>query len=74
LFDQFGQMNLAYQELYLIIAGIFRKYDLFDGTEMQKGPTLQLYETTEEDVDMYADYITPGTKPGSKGVRLIIRN
>jgi hypothetical protein len=67
-------MNLAFQELYLIVAGIFRKYELYDGTGTQKGPTLQLYETTEADVDLYADYITPGSRPGSKGLRLIIRN
>lgn len=69
-----AQMNLAFQELYLIVAGIFRKYDLYDGTGMQKRPTLELYETTEADVDLFADYITSGSKPGSKGVRLIIRN
>ena len=70
----FAQMNLAFQELYLIVAGIFRKYDLYDGTGTQKGPTLELYETEEADVDLYADYVTPGQKIGSKGVRLIIRN
>lgn len=69
-----AQINLAFQELYLIVAGIFRKYELYDGTGMQKGPTLELYETTEADVDLYADYITPGSRPGSKGVRLTIRN
>jgi hypothetical protein len=59
--------------LHLITAGIFRKYDLYDGSGMQKGPTLELYETTREDVDMAHDWATPGLKEGSKGVRLMIR-
>ncbi|KAL1656291.1 hypothetical protein SLS61_001365 [Didymella pomorum] len=43
-------MNLAYQELQTFIAGVFRKYAIYDeGKETQGGPTLQLFETTSED-------------------------
>jgi hypothetical protein len=67
-------MNLAYQELYLVTASIFRKYDLYDGTGRQKGPTLELYETTREDVDADYDIVTPGIKKGRVGPRVIVRN
>jgi hypothetical protein len=67
-------MNLAYSELYIVTAGIFRKYDAYDGTGRQKGPTLELYESTREDVDMASDFAVPFIKPGRKGVRVIVRN
>ncbi|KAH7136336.1 cytochrome P450 [Dactylonectria macrodidyma] len=67
-------MNLAYQELQTFTAGIFRKYGIYDDTLMQQnGPTLELYDTKIEDVRMHADYVTPGLRPGSQGVRLKIR-
>jgi hypothetical protein len=66
-------MNLAYSELYMLLAGIFRKYDLYDGTGKQAGPTLELYQTTREDVDMGADSLTLVLKEGSVGVRVIVR-
>ena len=68
-------MNLAYQELQTFTAGIFRKYSPYDAEmQVQEGPTLELFETGIEDVLMHADYVTPGRKPGSQGVRIRIRN
>ena len=68
-------MNLAYQELQSMTAGIFRKYDLYDPKKAhQDGPTLELYETGKQDVAMYADYITTCPVPGSKGLQVRIRN
>lgn len=67
-------MNLAYQELQTLVAGVFRKYAVFDPRkEVQDGPTLQLFESGIEDVRMYADYVTPGLRPGSCGVRVLVR-
>jgi hypothetical protein len=66
-------MNLAYSELYMMLAGIFRKYDLYDGTGKQTCPTLELYKTTREDVDMAADSLTPVLKEGSLGVMVMVR-
>lgn len=61
--------------MHTFIAGVFRKYDLYDGTGTQKGPTLELFDTTRErDVDMYADMIVPFPVPGSRGVRIALRN
>ncbi|KAK9771433.1 putative Cytochrome P450 monooxygenase [Seiridium cardinale] len=68
-------MNLAYQELQSLTAGIFRRYEVYDpAREQQSGPTLELFETKNEDVAMYADYITISSYPGSQGLRVRIRN
>ena len=81
-------INLAHEELKIFTAGIFRKYDLYspasekgDGQKAgggveelsEQGPTLELHQTTREDVAMWADFVTPGPVPGSKGLRLVIR-
>jgi cytochrome P450 len=67
-------INLAWEEMKVFVAGVFRKYDLYDGTRVGKqGPTLELYETGRKDVAMYADFVTPGFVPGSKGMRVRIR-
>ena len=66
-------MALAYSEMYTIIAGIFRKYDVYDGTGKQIGPTLELYETGRVDVDIAADFTASFPKDGSLGVRFIVR-
>jgi len=57
----------------MLLARIFRKYDLYDGTGKHAGPTLELYKTMREDVDMAADSLTPVLKEGSLGVRVIVR-
>jgi hypothetical protein len=67
-------MNLAFTELQVITAGIFRRYDVYDGTGKQAGPTLELYGTTEEDVMIACDFVTTAVKPGSDGVRVVIRH
>ncbi len=56
-----------------MLAGIFRKYDLYDGTGKQACPTLELFETGREDVDMASDILIPFPKKGSLGVRLRVR-
>ncbi|KAH6886986.1 cytochrome P450 [Thelonectria olida] len=67
-------INLAYSELQIFTAGIFRKYSAYDPSKAQQsGPTLELYHTTEADVAVYSDYITFGQYEGSQGLRLIIR-
>ncbi len=66
-------MSLAYSELYTILAGVFRKYDLYDGSGRQTCPTLELYKTGREDVDMVADFVTPFVRDESLGVRVTVR-
>lgn len=68
-------MHLAYQTLQVVTAGIFRKYDLYDPTRTeQTGPTLELYQTTLDDIVFWGDFVAPGIHPESQGLRLIIRN
>ncbi|KAI0179115.1 cytochrome P450 [Hypoxylon sp. FL1284] len=68
-------INLAYQQLQTYTAGLIRRYDLYDpALKVQNGPTLELYQSTRDDVAIYADFISGGTRMGSPGVRLIIRD
>jgi hypothetical protein len=68
------QINLAYQELQIVLAGVFRKYGLYDGTGGQRGPTLELYRTTRgRDVDMAADFVAAAIRADSVGVRVVVR-
>ena len=64
-------MQLAYAEMYLLIAGILRRY----GGPQDKGPHgwLELYETDKTDVEMVADKFVPLPKRGSKGIQVMIR-
>ncbi|KAJ5769986.1 uncharacterized protein N7511_002037 [Penicillium nucicola] len=67
-------LNLAYAELYIILARIFRKFDLDDGTNTQCGPTMALYDTNRErDIDPQKDQFLPIPSKGSKGVRVQIK-
>ena len=69
-----SSINLAYAELYIIIAGMVLKYDVYDETTNQKTPTLALFDTTRErDIDMEFDLIVPFPQRESKGVRVIVR-
>ena len=53
--------SLAYCELNLIIAALFRP----------GGAAFDLFETKEEDVEPHHDLIVPLPKLGTKGVRLM---
>lgn len=67
-------MDLAYQELQTFIAGIFRRYDIYDPQKReQDGPTMELYQSTKDDITMFADFVTPSVYPGSKGIRVQFR-
>lgn len=69
-----NRINLAYQELHLVTAGIFRKFEFHEpDSAYRRGPALALYDTIRErDVDMDADLAMPAPKLGSKGVRITI--
>ncbi|KAL8835044.1 MAG: hypothetical protein Q9170_003472 [Blastenia crenularia] len=64
-------VNLAYQELYLVLAGIFRKYDRAGDDGCDKGPKLALYETGDGDVEMVTDWMVAVPYAGSKEVRVM---
>lgn len=53
--------NLAYAEITLVLAGLFRNFEF------------SLYETSRKDVDCYSDMVGLEVAPGSKGVRVTVR-
>ncbi|KAJ8124653.1 hypothetical protein O1611_g8987 [Lasiodiplodia mahajangana] len=64
-------MNLARKEMAMVLAALFRKYDVYRG---QAGHTLELYDTQRaRDIDPNSDFIIPIPAPGSKGLRVRIR-
>ncbi|PVH72518.1 putative P450 monooxygenase [Cadophora sp. DSE1049] len=66
-------INLAYQEMYIILAGLFGKFDVWDGTGEQNSLTLELFKTTREDVDIVRDLVTENVKNDSLGVRVMVK-
>ncbi|OCK93440.1 cytochrome P450 [Cenococcum geophilum 1.58] len=56
-------LNLAYAELYICLAAIFRRL----------GDRLELYETTIEDIRMQRDVFVPRPKHGTKGIRVLVK-
>ncbi|KAI9376045.1 cytochrome P450 [Aspergillus egyptiacus] len=53
-------INLAFAELYMTVATLFRRYNM------------KLYDTTEDDVRLHSDMILPHAKKGSKGIRVTL--
>ncbi|CVK87181.1 related to cytochrome P450 CYP3/CYP5/CYP6/CYP9 subfamilies [Fusarium proliferatum] len=65
-------INLAYAELYLTLAALFRVY----GTEEVQGKddigTLKLFETTAADLVITSDTVVPVMPEDSKGLRVTV--
>lgn len=66
-------INLAYAEIYLCLAAIFRRFGS-GGENGVRGDddegVLSLFETDLEDVETAADFVVPAPVEGSKGVRI----
>jgi cytochrome P450 len=69
---QCAGINLAYAELYLALATIFRRYGASTSGRKTLEGTFQLYNTTKDDVAMVADMFIPFVKKGSKGIRVLV--
>lgn len=54
-------MNLAYAELYITVATLFRRYDM------------ELHETGKVDVEVAHEFHIPQVRKGSKGVRVLLK-
>ncbi|KAF2272646.1 benzoate 4-monooxygenase cytochrome P450 [Westerdykella ornata] len=54
-------INLAHADLYLMLAGVFRRFDF------------ELYETTDDDVRLVRDGFVPMAKVNSNGIRFIVK-
>lgn len=52
--------SLAFAELYMAVATVFRTFDM------------KLHETTVDDVRLHSDMMLPHPRSGSKGVRVTI--
>lgn len=64
-------INLAYAELYMVLAGVFRRYG---GQRDDPGPEgwLQLHETSRQDVTVYRDLFEAYPKEGRNGVKVLV--
>jgi cytochrome P450 len=54
-------INLAYAEIYTILATLFRKF-----------PHIRLHNTTERDVEHVHDYFAGMTRSGTHGLQVIV--
>ena len=52
---------LAYEELYLATAGVFRRVDM------------ELFETDYSDIEIKYDNFTPKARLDSKGIRVLVK-
>ncbi|OJZ88942.1 hypothetical protein ASPFODRAFT_42057 [Aspergillus luchuensis CBS 106.47] len=66
-------INLAYAELYICVSKLFRLYHGADDETGAKGGRLELFETSNKDVEFATDMFIPATRKGSKGVRLLVK-
>jgi cytochrome P450 len=65
-------INLAYAELYIAIARIFEVFGSKDVRGEADVGVLELFETTEWDVELTKDVFIPVGREGSKGVRVLV--
>lgn len=70
---QCAGINLAYAELYLALAAIFRRYGSREVSFPDDKGWLELYQTTRRDLEIVGDGVTPIYRPDSKGVRVQVR-
>ncbi|CZR62881.1 uncharacterized protein PAC_12778 [Phialocephala subalpina] len=66
-------VNLAYAELYIGIARVFRRLGSVDVRGSEDEGFLELLETTNDGVEMKKDVFIPLTGKGSKGARVLIK-
>ena len=63
-------INLAYAEMYIALAGIFRRWGSADYREDGDEGVLELWETEIGDVEIARDGFVPMARDGSKGIRI----
>jgi cytochrome P450 len=66
-------INLAYAELYVALARIFRAYGSEDIRFEGDAGYLELFDTTMYDVELTKDVFIPVGPDGSKGVRVLVK-
>lgn len=65
-------INLAYTELYLTVAAVFRRYGSKDVRLSTDKGWMELYKTSYADIEIIGDGVTPLYQPDSQGVRIIV--
>jgi hypothetical protein len=63
-------VNLAYGEMYLTLAHVWRVWGSRDVTMSDDIGTLELWKTGLDDIEMQADHFIPTPRKGSQGVRV----
>jgi cytochrome P450 len=69
-------INLAYAEIFLCIAMLFRRFDGPSSSGKETGDgfgTIELFKTTLDDVTFHYDMFGPFPKEGSEGVRVLLK-
>jgi cytochrome P450 len=70
-------MQLAYGELYLVLAGVWRRFGGLGegcvGEEGREGGNFELFGTDREDVEMRYGLFVPYGKKDSKGIRVVVK-
>ncbi len=66
-------INLAYAELYLGIARVFKRFGSVDVRGAGDEGFFELFETTKDDVELKQDAFIPLAREGSKGVRVSVK-
>lgn len=69
-------MQLAYQEMFVILAGLFGRFDGPDQEEDGEGGEgewLELFETDRRDVEIVRDLVTENVWDGSLGIRVLVK-
>ena len=66
-------INLAYAELYLALAAMFRVYGSAEVQGRDDVGVLELYKTTRKDLVMERDMENPAMPSESEGIRIVVR-
>jgi cytochrome P450 len=63
-------MTLAWAEMYLALAGVWRRFGSLEAKGKDDVGTLELFKTDESDVKLARDFVFAAGKDGSLGVRV----
>lgn len=65
-------MQLAFAEMYLIVAAMWRRYGTFE-ERGEEGEWMGLFETTyARDVEMVRDAFVPYPRKETRGIRVVV--
>lgn len=70
-------INLAYAEIYLCVAAIFRRFGSGGQDSVREEGdegVLELYETSLKDLETAADFVVPVPVKESEGIRIKVKD